>query len=268
MDALAAETRGPAGGQTGGSLTNAPMHLGDMGTEEMMHDVSTTLLENEARMVAEANEALRRIDDGTYGVCEGCRRPIALARLEAIPFVRLCMRCDAATGVPEVNLNVGRPRNPRDTFAPEGEMNEDYRRPEVEELADSDLPATRDRNTRDEHAAGTPGGGTASGGLAGSNEGRGEPNVADLQDAAGSGARRRRSPGGKPDHAAVGPQRRRGGRHPGEQAHRIAIRRPVRTPRRPCRRAGRSDIMAFWPIRSIRAGNRTRVLGVSNIRRR
>src|SRR5688500_8128784 len=88
VNALADETRSPAGGQAGGALTNAPLHLGDMGSEEIMHDLSTTLLENEARMVAEANEALRRIDDGTYGVCEGCRRPIALARLEAIPFVR------------------------------------------------------------------------------------------------------------------------------------------------------------------------------------
>jgi RNA polymerase-binding transcription factor DksA len=186
--ALAAETRSPSGGQAGGALTNAPMHLGDMGTEEFLHDLSTTLLENEARMVREANEALERIDDGTYGTCESCGKPIPMARLEAIPYVRLCVRCaDATPSVAEANMNVGRPRNPIDTLAPEGEMNEDWRRQEVEQPADSNLASTRDRNTRDEHAAGTPGGGAASGGLAGSNEGRGEPNVADLQDAAGSG---------------------------------------------------------------------------------
>ena len=43
----------------------------------------------------EVQAALRRIELGSYGVCEGCRSPIALERLEAIPQARLCVRCTA-----------------------------------------------------------------------------------------------------------------------------------------------------------------------------
>lgn len=37
--------------------------------------------------------ALRRIDDGTYGICEDCDGPIGLARLQAFPTARLCIEC-------------------------------------------------------------------------------------------------------------------------------------------------------------------------------
>jgi RNA polymerase-binding transcription factor DksA len=41
--------------------------------------------------------ALEKIDRGTYGDCEGCRRPIAPKRLKAAPWTRLCVRCVEAT---------------------------------------------------------------------------------------------------------------------------------------------------------------------------
>jgi len=41
------------------------------------------------------DDALARIDDGTYGVCESCESDIAEARLEALPFTRLCINCQA-----------------------------------------------------------------------------------------------------------------------------------------------------------------------------
>jgi len=44
----------------------------------------------------EIAEAFRRLEEGTYGVCESCEGPIAPARLEAMPEVRLCVRCREA----------------------------------------------------------------------------------------------------------------------------------------------------------------------------
>lgn len=38
-------------------------------------------------------EALRRLDDGSYGVCEECEEPIGLKRIKAMPFTRLCLKC-------------------------------------------------------------------------------------------------------------------------------------------------------------------------------
>ena len=182
-DTMIEQARNGSGGQSGGDLSNAPMHLGDMGTEEFLYDMNTTLLANEQYIVAEARDALRRIDDGAFGECESCGRTIGAARLEAIPYTRHCVGCAAAgDATPQANLNEGRPLSPADTLAPEGEMQEDRPR-RVDPLESRPRPAHRG----DVHAAGTAGGGTAIGGLAGSNDGDGEPCVSELDDAMGSG---------------------------------------------------------------------------------
>jgi RNA polymerase-binding transcription factor DksA len=53
----------------------------------------TALLTATRERVAEVDDALRRVDAGTYGVCEGCGQPIAEDRLAARPFARRCMAC-------------------------------------------------------------------------------------------------------------------------------------------------------------------------------
>jgi RNA polymerase-binding transcription factor DksA len=117
--ALAEQTHASSGGNGGSELSNAPFHLGDMGTDEFLYDMNATLLANEQYIVSEAREALRRIDDGIYGTCETCRQAIAKARLEAIPYTRYCVKCaEAADATPRVNLNEGRPQSPKDTLAP------------------------------------------------------------------------------------------------------------------------------------------------------
>jgi RNA polymerase-binding transcription factor DksA len=157
-----------------GELSHVPLHLGDLGSEEFYRDMSAVLAENEAYLANEVRDAIGRIESGIFGKCEHCEKAISLARLEAIPFARFCVRCaEQFNGSPSGNLNDGRPRGPRDTIAPEGEMAENGRR--------------RGRSG-DVHAVGDAGGGTAWGGLAGSNFGHGDPTVANLQDAAGSGS--------------------------------------------------------------------------------
>lgn len=47
------------------------------------------------RQLEEVEAALARVDDGTYGVCERCGRPIPAARLEARPTARTCVTCPA-----------------------------------------------------------------------------------------------------------------------------------------------------------------------------
>jgi RNA polymerase-binding transcription factor DksA len=53
----------------------------------------TALLATARDRVAEVDDALRRVDAATYGVCERCGRPIAEERLAARPFARCCMAC-------------------------------------------------------------------------------------------------------------------------------------------------------------------------------
>jgi RNA polymerase-binding transcription factor DksA len=181
--ALAEQTHSPSGGNGGSELSNAPLHLGDMGTDEYLYDMNATLLENERYIVSEAREALRRMDKGTYGKCEECGRTIAKARLEAIPYTRFCVKCaELNDTTPQVNLNEGRPNSPKDTLAPEGEMDED-RLKRVDPLEFPSTPVRRG----DIHAAGSAGGGTAVGGLAGSNEGNGDPKLIEVDEATASG---------------------------------------------------------------------------------
>jgi RNA polymerase-binding transcription factor DksA len=180
--AMIEQARGGSGGNSGGELSNAPYHLGDMGTEEYLYDLNTTLLANEQYIESEARAALQRMDDGTYGQCESCGKPIAKPRLEAIPFTRYCVECAAEHPTPQVSLDEGRPHVPADTLAPEGEMQESRPR----RAGAGDMPTPR-IHRGDIYAAGTAGGGTAVGGLAGTNEGHGDPNISEVQEATGSG---------------------------------------------------------------------------------
>jgi RNA polymerase-binding transcription factor DksA len=190
VSSMTEQTLAPAGGQASNELSNAPFHLGDAGTEEYLHDLNAALLENQEYLTNEVQAALKRLDDGTFGKCENCGRDIAAARLEAIPYTRYCIKCaDQAARVPDVNINTGRPRSPDDTLAPEGEMGEgDFNPDETpfsEEITDRDRQ--RRRTPGGVHAVGEMGGGGPSGGLAGSNEGRGDPVVGELEEAMGSG---------------------------------------------------------------------------------
>jgi RNA polymerase-binding transcription factor DksA len=196
--AIGEEALGPSGGQGATELSNAPMHLGDQGTEEYLHGVNAVLMENEQYLLAEIRAAIARIEAGTYGACERCAKDIAAERLQALPYVRFCVACaEAWDEAPPINLNVGRPQGPSDTLADEEAM-EIKRRDEKDSLTDmisgtegaegpdARRPDTRRRADVDVHASGTPGGGASVGGLAGATKGDGSPDVHDLQAAMGS----------------------------------------------------------------------------------
>ena len=97
------------GGQVDGGLSNAPMHLGDLGTDEFLYDLNTTLLENEQFIGNEAAQRWAALRRGPTATCESCGRAIAKERLEVMPFARYCVTCAAAAdATPNVNINDGR----------------------------------------------------------------------------------------------------------------------------------------------------------------
>ena len=69
-------------------LSNMPLHMGDMGTDTYETDNALSLVDGERRILEEIDEALGRIEKGTYGVCLGSGKPISKARLQAIPWTR------------------------------------------------------------------------------------------------------------------------------------------------------------------------------------
>ncbi|MBO2462367.1 TraR/DksA family transcriptional regulator [Actinomadura violacea] len=50
-------------------------------------------MENLRESLTEIGSALQRLEDGTYGRCEGCAQPIPAGRLEILPYVRFCVKC-------------------------------------------------------------------------------------------------------------------------------------------------------------------------------
>lgn len=68
-------------------------HLADIATHTYDRELDSTLEESEGQHLAHVEAALGRIEDGTYGTCETCGNPIGAERLEAMPWVTLCIDC-------------------------------------------------------------------------------------------------------------------------------------------------------------------------------
>jgi RNA polymerase-binding transcription factor DksA len=71
------------------------MHQADAGSDAYDRDFALSLLSQEQDALYEIDEALKRIDLGTYGKCEMSGKPISHARLEAIPFARFTVECQS-----------------------------------------------------------------------------------------------------------------------------------------------------------------------------
>jgi DnaK suppressor protein len=83
------------GGESGGSISNAPTHLADLGVAHHEREVDLLLLENQEGLLAECHAALRRLAAGTFGLCAGCSREIPRRRLNVFPYARFCVGCAA-----------------------------------------------------------------------------------------------------------------------------------------------------------------------------
>jgi len=68
-------------------------HMADDATEAFEQEKWLSLEKQERDTLAKIEKALRKMDEGTYGICERCGGPIDYARLKAIPYATLCLRC-------------------------------------------------------------------------------------------------------------------------------------------------------------------------------
>ena len=94
LDAMLGVSRDTLRARAEGSEDSAfGMHQADAGSDAYDRDFALSLLSQEQDALYEIEEALKRIDGGTYGVCEMSGKPIPHARLEAIPFARYTVEC-------------------------------------------------------------------------------------------------------------------------------------------------------------------------------
>jgi DnaK suppressor protein len=77
--------------ESGDLAIGAGDHIADSATETYMRELDGGLEENAEHLLEAIESALGRIDDGTYGQCAACGRPIGGDRLEAVPYATLCI---------------------------------------------------------------------------------------------------------------------------------------------------------------------------------
>ncbi|MCA9053469.1 MAG: TraR/DksA C4-type zinc finger protein [Planctomycetaceae bacterium] len=81
--------------------SKSPTHMAELGTDAYERDFALSLMENDQETLNEITLALKRIDDGTFGLCEAClaegksptKAAIPKTRLKAIPHARNCVEC-------------------------------------------------------------------------------------------------------------------------------------------------------------------------------
>jgi RNA polymerase-binding protein DksA len=91
IDNLHDEHPGSVEDETGDETQD--QHLGDAATAMFDRELDYTLEDNSEHVLASIDAALARIDDGSYGTCTNCGKPIAAERLEARPWADLCIDC-------------------------------------------------------------------------------------------------------------------------------------------------------------------------------
>jgi RNA polymerase-binding transcription factor DksA len=76
-----------------GDLSSMPIHMADIGSDNFEQEFTLSLMENEEGTLEAIETALERIAAGTFGDCEECTTKIPKARLNAIPYTSLCVKC-------------------------------------------------------------------------------------------------------------------------------------------------------------------------------
>lgn len=76
-----------------GDLSGYTYHMADVATDNYDREFSLNLASNEQDLLFEIDEALKRIEDKSYGNCLDCGKRISKSRLTAVPYARLCISC-------------------------------------------------------------------------------------------------------------------------------------------------------------------------------
>lgn len=95
LDSMNGVARDSLRSQSGGDASAFGMHQADAGSDAYDRDFALSLLSQEQDSLYEIDQALKRIEVGTYGVCEMSGKAIPKARLEALPFTRYTVECQA-----------------------------------------------------------------------------------------------------------------------------------------------------------------------------
>lgn len=93
IEHIAGETLKKSQRDASGDLSGYTLHMADMASDHYDREFSLGIASAEQRIIYEIDEALKRLADGTYGLCFTCDRPISKKRLKAVPYAKFCIDC-------------------------------------------------------------------------------------------------------------------------------------------------------------------------------
>jgi len=76
-----------------GDISGYTYHMADVATDTYDREFSLSLASNDREALYELDDALKKVEEGTFGVCESCKLLISKNRLKAVPSARLCVKC-------------------------------------------------------------------------------------------------------------------------------------------------------------------------------
>jgi RNA polymerase-binding protein DksA len=79
--------------ESNGDLSSMPIHMADLGSDNFEQEFTLSLMQTEEGVLESIETALEKVEDGIYGMCEDCGNPISKARLTAIPYATMCIKC-------------------------------------------------------------------------------------------------------------------------------------------------------------------------------
>ncbi len=81
--------------EASGDISGYAYHMADMATDTYDREFSLGIASNERELLYILEDALKKIEEGTFGICEECDAVISKTRLKAIPYARFCVKCQA-----------------------------------------------------------------------------------------------------------------------------------------------------------------------------
>lgn len=82
--------------EASGDLSAYTVHMADMAADTYERELSMNIVSSEQQILYQIDDALKRLDDGSYGVCQQCNQPITMSRLKAVPYASHCIECQRA----------------------------------------------------------------------------------------------------------------------------------------------------------------------------
>ncbi|OGX40333.1 MAG: hypothetical protein A3C53_03125 [Omnitrophica WOR_2 bacterium RIFCSPHIGHO2_02_FULL_68_15] len=79
-----------------GDLSAYTIHMADMASDTYERELSMNIVTSEQELLYQIDDALKRLDDGTFGLCQQCSQAITMSRLKAVPYASMCIACQRA----------------------------------------------------------------------------------------------------------------------------------------------------------------------------